>query len=234
MQAGYKNMSKSITIALIYCLISLYIFSGVPGGVVFAQTSASQTTTGVLEISGSKYVLLNENKTPRGTTVLTGAKIETQNNNGAMVNFDRLGRLEIGCRSSVRLTYSQDQIEATVLSGYARLVTNQGVSGTLITPDNQTLKTDPSLPTSTVETATANACGPLVFPTGAAAAGAAGAATAGVATTGGLFGLGAVSTALIFIGAPVAGVAIALAARNGPPCDRLPIQAVSNVRACNP
>lgn len=222
----HQNLFRSMTVGLIYCLVSFYIFSATPGSIVSAQTPASQMVTGILDISGAKFVLLNGNKTPKGTTVLSGAQLETENANGAMVTFDRLGRIEVGCRSSVKLNFTAERVEVTVLSGFARLVTNQGIMGTLITPDAMELKTDASLPTSTVETSTQNPCGPLVF----AAVPAAGAA-AGVATTGGLFGLGWVATAILAIAAPVTAAAIVVAAAGGSSCDP---QAVSNVIPCSP
>jgi len=222
----YQKTLKSVAFALICCLANLFVFSSMPGATVLAQTSNSQMVTGVLDISGTRDVLLNGNKVSDGATVLSGSEIKVQDTSSAAVTFDRLGKLAVGCRSTVRLTFTMSQIEVTVLSGYARLVTNQGVTGALINPDGQVFKTDSALATSAVATTAPNPCGQCCIPT---VGGAAGAGTAGAT---GLFGLGALATAALIGGGVVAAAAIAYAVRTR--CNDLPAQAVSNVRPCNP
>lgn len=218
MSAGYQKMYRLVTAAIIYCLLSVCILNTVPGGSVLAQTPASQTSSQILEITGGNYILLNNNRVPEGTTVPTGAQIQTEGAKRALIRFERLGSLEIGCRSSLTLAYTNDQVEVTVLSGYAQLTTNQGVSGTIILPGGRTVKTDSSLPTSTVETLDKNPC--AAVPPGAVA-------TGGGAAAGGLFGLGTLTTILLggAVGLTVAGFIIA--GETDPVCG--PPQAVSPV-----
>ena len=224
----YQKTLKSVAFALICCLANLFVFSSMPGATVLAQTSNSQMVTGVLDISGTRDVLLNGNKVSDGATVLSGSEIKVQDTSSAAVTFDRLGKLAVGCRSTVRLTFTMSQIEVTVLSGYARLVTNQGVTGALINPDGQVFKTDSALATSAVATTAPNPCGQLGIATvgGAAGAGGAGAGTAGAT---GLFGLGAVATAALIGGVVVAAAVIAYEVRKKPKCKDL---RVSEVRPC--
>lgn len=229
----YQKTLKSIAQVLMICILNLYVFCSLPGTTVLAQTPNPKVATGLLNIFGTRDVLLNGNKVSDGATVLSGGEIQVQDSGSAAVTLDRLGRLDVGCRSAVRLTFTMGQIEVTVLSGYARLVTNQGVTGTLIAPDGQAFKTDPALATSAVATTTPNPCGPLGIPTvgGAAGAGVAGAGTAGAT---GLFGLGALATAALIGGGVVAAAAIAYAVTGGTECNNLTAQTVSNVTPCNP
>lgn len=113
----------------------------------------SQILSGILKISGPEEVAVNGNKAPDGTTILSNSNIKTPASTEAQVILNKLGSVEIGCGSTAVVTFTENQIQVNMVNGYARLVTNQGINGTLTLTNNEILRTTTSLPTSFVESA---------------------------------------------------------------------------------
>lgn len=113
---------------------------------------------GKLITRGNQAVLVNGNIVGTGTTILTGATIQTFNGTRANVRIGSLGDFELSPNSSATLAFEGDsasgKITGIVRRGCARLTSNANVDGSLTTPDGIVTKTDSAGPSSV------NVCAP--------------------------------------------------------------------------
>ena len=205
----YKRIVRPITLLVLFSLVTAVIGTGTSLSVKSQTPSASQPINAVLTVKGS--VTVNGIDGVDGTIVFSDSRIESKEDSSASINIPGMANVDIGCSSVVKISYGQNLVEVTVISGYARLLANKGVKGMLMWSGGKPRLTDPSMTTSAVDSGVPNICGPVgksAVPVG----------------NNGLW-------ALLFGGAGAAVVAIILA--RGPKCDELPSQAVSNVRPCN-
>ena len=206
----YKRIVRPVTLLVLYSLVTAFIGTGTSLSVKSQTPSASQPINAVLTVKGS--VTVNGIDGVDGTIVFSDSRIESKEDSSASINIAGMANVEIGCNSVVKISYGQNLVEVTVISGYARLVANKGVKGTFMWSGGKPRLTDPSMTTSAVDSGVPNVCGPV------------GKAVDPVSGQIGRNGL----WALLFGGARAAVVAIILATK----CDELPSQAVSNVRPC--
>lgn len=209
----YHRTRKSVTLLVLYSLVTVFVGTGTSLRVKSQTPSASEPINGVLSVKGS--VTVNGVDAVDGTVVFSDSRIETKDNSSASLNLPRMATVEIGCNAAVKISYGVNSVEVTVISGYARLVANQGVKGTLMWAGGKPRRTDPSISTSAVDSGVPNVCGPK-----------------GTEPVTGRGGLGTLGTLLLLGGGGAVLVAIIVATR-GPRCDELPSQAISNVRPCN-
>ncbi|MEA2207117.1 MAG: hypothetical protein QOE77_3893 [Blastocatellia bacterium] len=136
--------------------------------------------TGKLTTSGSNPVLLNGSNVNSGTTVFSGATIQSPKGVGATLDLGVLGRLDISPETIITVSFSAGTVTAELKSGYVVLTTKKGVKGIVRTSEGQILETD-SAKLSSVIARTAGSVGPEVSaPVGAAGGGIGGGAVAGV------------------------------------------------------
>lgn len=97
---------------------------------------------GKLVTRGNQPVLVNGYIVGTGTTILTGATVQTFNSTKATVRLGTLGTFELSPNSTATLAFSGDQVTGMLKRGCAMLTTNPSVAGTLGTPDGLLTKTD--------------------------------------------------------------------------------------------
>jgi hypothetical protein len=155
---------------------------------------------GKLRTRENKPISVNGNKVRSGSTILSGARIQSPEKVGATVDLGSLGRLDFAPKTDFVLTFDATKISVQLNAGYVVLTTRKGISGIVTTPDGKTVETDRSK-LSSVVARTAGAQGPeAAVPIGAAAGGlgagttatigGAGAAVAGGAAAAGSSGRG--------------------------------------------
>jgi hypothetical protein len=133
-----------------------------------------------LKTRENKPVKVNGNKTSSGTSIFSGAQIQTPEGVGATVELGPLGRVDMTPKADLTLTFAESGVNVELRSGCAVLTTKVGVKGALISDDGKVLYTDPSK-LSTVIGRTASCLGPeAALPIGAAVP-ALGSSTASVA-----------------------------------------------------
>jgi hypothetical protein len=151
-------------------------------GVLQVQMLAAPILMGTLRTRDNKPVLVNGNKVSSGTTILSGARIQSPAKTGATVDLPALGRLDFAPNTDFIITFDVSKISVRLKAGYVVLTTRKGISGIVTTPDGKAFETD-SAKVSSVVARTAGALGPEAsVPIGAA--GGMGAGTAAV-TVGG-------------------------------------------------
>lgn len=105
--------------------------------------AAKVAPTGKLRTSGNRPVAVNGNRVTSGTTVYSGAQIESPEKVGATIEMPSLGRLDIAPQTRLTLTFVEGSVEVALQSGYAVLTTEKGVVGRL-KADGKVFETDPS------------------------------------------------------------------------------------------
>lgn len=169
-------------------------------GVLQVQMLAAPTIMGTLRTRDNKPVLVNGNKVSSGTTILSGARIQSPDKVGATVDLASLGRLDFAPNTDFVVIFDASKITVRLKAGYVVLTTRKGISGIVTTPDGKAFETDSSK-LSSVIARTAGAQGPEAsvpigaaggISTGAAAGtvGGAGAAVVGGAAAAGSNGRG--------------------------------------------
>ncbi|MDX6710238.1 MAG: hypothetical protein QOH96_1254 [Blastocatellia bacterium] len=122
---------------------------------------------GKLRTRGNKPVSVNGHKVATGSTVISGARIESQEAVGATIEIANVGRVDIAPNSVLTVAFDGARIDVRLEKGYVILTTKIGVDGTVVTSEGTISKTDPSRESS-VAGRTANGMNPNVAATAGA------------------------------------------------------------------
>jgi hypothetical protein len=156
----------------------------------------------------NKPIIVNGQPTGAGTSILSGATIETASDQSATVNVGPLGSVDIAPNTKVVLTFEQGKLNAQVIYGCVILTARKNTAGEITTEKGSIGKTDANAGGVLEMCFPQGAAAPVVGPGVAQGAGAT-AGTGGGATTaggGGLFGLGVPATIAVVTAATVAGL----------------------------
>jgi hypothetical protein len=161
-----------------------------------------------LATRNNQPINVNGQSTGSGTSILSGATIETSTDQSATVNVPQLGSVDISPNTKVVLTFEQGKLNAQVIYGCVILTARKNTTGEITTEKGSIGKTDASaggvLEMCFPQGAAAPVVGPGVAQGAGATAGTTGGATA--AGGGGLFGLGVPATIAVVSAATAAGL----------------------------
>jgi hypothetical protein len=141
----HQRATSAIALLLVFSISQIYVqanLSGVSSSVKSA--AATPARTGRLTTSGNQPVTLNGNRTHSGTTVLSGAQLQTPAGVEASVQLGRIGLLRLASETSLTLNFDDQSVDVALDSGSATLTTNEGFNGSITTPDGKTERTDPA------------------------------------------------------------------------------------------
>jgi hypothetical protein len=157
-----------------------------------------------LTTRNNQPITVNGNGAATGSSILTGATIETGNDVSATVNLGPLGILDIAPNTKLVLTYDENgNIKVVLLQGCAILTAKKKTQAEVETPQGPAAKTDGKKGGVIDICFPAGATGPTVNQGAAAAAGAGaglGAPAGAAAAGGGLFGIGLPATLAVIAG----------------------------------
>ena len=194
---------------------ALLLFSILQVGLQVGLAEPDSTKTGTLIVQQIIARLVTRNNQPitingqtagSGTSILSGATLETGADQSATVNVGPLGSVDISPNTKVVLTFEQGNLKALVIYGCVILTARQNTTGEIATEQASVGKTDPAKGGVLEMCLPQGAAAPVVGPGVAVGAGAG--APAGAATTGagGLFGLGVPATIAIVTAGTAAGL----------------------------
>jgi hypothetical protein len=124
---------KSIAILLVLSVAQVYVLA-----------SPNRALFGRLVTNSDSFVVVNGNDALTGTTILSGAHLQTPAGVAATVQMDSLGRVEMAPGTALTLSFSKGNVAVDVSSGQALLVTPKGVNGSVKTPDGKVERSDPA------------------------------------------------------------------------------------------
>ncbi len=110
----------------------------------FAVALAAPQIAGKLITSGNLPITVNGNSTQGGSTILSGAVIETPDNVSATIQVGDLGELELGPGSLAVIEFSGNNIKVTLKRGCGALQTNKGTTGSIVNEQGKVFATNSS------------------------------------------------------------------------------------------
>jgi hypothetical protein len=99
-------------------------------------TAGEMTVTGTTETNEKPFVLVNGDRAFSGRTFLSDGVITTTETTSAVVNFGKIGRVNIGPNSNLTLAVSETTITGTLTNGTIGVSNSDGVAVKIITPDD--------------------------------------------------------------------------------------------------
>ena len=139
-----QRATSAIALLLIFSISQIYVQANLLGTSSSVKSAAATPArAGRLTTSGNHPVTLNGNRTHSGTTVLSGAQLQTPAGVEASVQLGRLGMLSLAPETSLTLNFDDQSVDVTLSSGSATLTTNEGFNGSITIPDGETERTDP-------------------------------------------------------------------------------------------
>ena len=122
--------SKTWSRKSIATLVAIAVWS-VYSMVVLAAPGAK--ASGELSVSGQ--VTVNGEKVSSGGTLFSDSTITTESQSSAAVNISKLGHLELGGNSSLRISFTENSLTGVLEAGTANVSTLEGVTVNLMTKD---------------------------------------------------------------------------------------------------
>lgn len=113
--------------------------SSIKGTPVIPQQIVARVTT-----KNNQPITVNGQSATSGTSIVSGATIETAADQSATVNVGPLGSVDIAPNSKVVLTFEQGNLKALVMSGCVVVHARKNTTGELATEQGSSNKTDPA------------------------------------------------------------------------------------------
>jgi hypothetical protein len=137
-----RKVITAVSLFLIFSITQVYVLANatkpsVLGNTVSMSTATSGILFGQLLIERGGLVTLNGATVPAGTTIFSGAQLQTPLATSATVKIDGLGRLDVLPDTYLTLTFDKSTVNVVIAKGHAFLLTNEGVKGSVMTPDGK-------------------------------------------------------------------------------------------------
>jgi hypothetical protein len=179
-----QAIGVSILIVLSFAASTVTATRGVPfAAIENNQGAQAGGILGILTTRGDQPILVNGVSTPSGTSIVSGAKIETPDGIEASIQLGPLGVLRISAGASLVLTFDRGTINVIVTKGCVNLSTKKGIAATLTNPDGSIRKNNSSA-ASVIDTCAGT-----------------GKSAGATVSKGGLFGIGRAATIAVIGGA---------------------------------
>jgi len=133
-----------IAVVMVMAVLNVYSGLGSPATTDLSKNSAADRVMATLLTDSVSPVQVNGVSAGMGTTILSGALVETpRNGNGAVIGIGPLGQLTVGPDSRFTLEFdSTGLIKISPTSGCMFLKTRKGASGEIVSSGREPLKTD--------------------------------------------------------------------------------------------
>lgn len=145
MRPNYKKASQVVALLLTCALLQVCVVAApttLTPNEAGANAASRAAVFGRLATFGEGQVIVNGNAVASGTTILSGAQLETPYATAATINLGSAGKLDIAPKTSLTLSFDRSNVTVNVIAGDALVTTNEGVKGTLTTPDGKTKMSD--------------------------------------------------------------------------------------------
>ncbi len=144
MNSKAKRVVSITALFLVFCTSQIYVSAGfMAPEATSAGVQQGQDSVGILTTLGNKAVSVNGAESITGTTIISGANLETPAGIGATVSLGNLGSVEIEQDSKLVLTFHPGSIKVLLLRGCVTVKAHKGVLGEIETAKDAVSKTDP-------------------------------------------------------------------------------------------
>lgn len=154
-----KLAGVAISLLMVLCFAPNHVLGSFtkPGRVTLpknASATAEPNATGRLVTRGNQPVLVNGYGSYSGTTILTGATIQTPTGVRATIQLADLGSIDLAPNTTAVVDFSKANVKGTLKRGCAVLITNPEVTGVLVTPDGDSKFTEKAVRSSVTSCST--------------------------------------------------------------------------------
>jgi hypothetical protein len=132
MRIHIRKLYKFLSLAMIAALMNVSLAT--------AFAASPQIVAKLLTTGGT--VKVNDNDTPSGATIVSGATIETPASVGATIQVGDLGVVELPPDTIALIEFSGNNIKVTLKKGCAILDSNKGTTGSIVNVDGKMLRTN--------------------------------------------------------------------------------------------
>ncbi len=141
MNSRYRRIWKSVAVFTLVCLLHIAIASSAPFSVRAAEPgSPAPQNGGTFKSTNNQPIIVNGNSVKPGTTILSGADIETPAGIGATFQLGPVS-VDVSPGSTLLLEFTATEVKVTLKSGCVTLRTSGNASGTIVLPNGSTLTT---------------------------------------------------------------------------------------------
>jgi hypothetical protein len=138
MNARYTNTVRAVSLFTICCIVHLCLVAAPASAAVTANdidAVPQPQANGTLKTTNNQPVIVNGNSVRPGTTILSGATIQTPSGVSAIINLG-FATVDISPDSEVLLEFTADgNVKVTLKSGCVLITTQGSAQGTIISPD---------------------------------------------------------------------------------------------------
>ncbi len=142
-----RKTLRIISVVATVCLFQVYVLAAAtaPNAVANpnASSSANALMLGRLMLTGSESILVNGSSANSGTTILSGAQLQTPADVEATVQLGSAGKLYLQPNTNLTVTFDKTNIDVKVAAGSAFVAANAGVTSSVTTPDGRTSAGEP-------------------------------------------------------------------------------------------
>src|SRR2546423_10488534 len=118
-----KQFARAVAAFLIIVLFQVYVLADATRPTVASGTTVPASMVfGKLSLPGSRLILLNGNSVGSGTTIFSGAQLQTPEDTEATVLLGAVGHLDIAPNSNLTITFDKASVDVMVMAGYRRVV----------------------------------------------------------------------------------------------------------------
>ena len=134
MTARYMNILRPVSLFTLICVLHIYVVA-VPNATPAPQAS------GTLKTTNNQPITVNGNSVTPGTTILSGASIQTPPGVAATLNLG-FATIEIAPDSDVLVEFTADgNVKVTMRKGCVTVKTQGNANGSIVSPDGTTTNT---------------------------------------------------------------------------------------------
>lgn len=146
MNSRSKRMMTAVALLLVFATSQIYLgVSFAEGNLVTRNSVKPQDAAGVLTTRGNKPITVNGQSAITGTTIISGAGIETPEGVSASINFPQATVLEISPQAKLSVEFDQQgNVKVMLIHGCVTLRENKDVTGEIDGPNGVRGKTDPA------------------------------------------------------------------------------------------
>jgi hypothetical protein len=144
MTVRHHKAFSAIALFLVFSVTQVYVQASLAASTSRNNNGATALVSGKLATRGGGLIKLNGNDVGPGTTILSGAQVQTPANIGATIQLGALGKLDLAPETSLTLSFGQSSVDVKLDTGYVVLTTMKGIDGTMTTPNGIVSKSDSS------------------------------------------------------------------------------------------
>lgn len=141
MTARKQRSIKALAFCLAFSVLQFYAQpnSGQSGAQSQEPSARAPQGLGLLSTTRDREILVDKIKVDTGATIIDGARLETMDCTSATVRWGPLDRVDLATNTTAVINYKEGLVKVTLEKGCARIKVQQGVNGSITTPDGKTI-----------------------------------------------------------------------------------------------